>query len=227
MPPQSDSRMSKRQSSKRQSSKPKLSKEEVEEIMRLNQKNSPFLRLPSEIRNKIYALVLGGKTIHWRLGSPNEKPSYSKHRYLEIWGPEYLGKKKLSCYDHSQRQVIRLSSLASLPAVCRQIRTEAYFLPFTLNDFEVYPADVIDFIDGEIWHTAQDILSRNHYIKEHVWVGSTAMMWFQGLKRVIIPKWSKCERTMRPDEARDKKKFIMELFRNFAQNKDIEFVFEQ
>ncbi|KAA8617079.1 hypothetical protein A1F94_007717 [Pyrenophora tritici-repentis] len=32
---------------------------------------------------------------------------------------------------------------------------------------------------------------------------------------------------MRPDEARDKKKFIMELFRNFAQNKDIEFVFEQ
>ncbi|EFQ87238.1 hypothetical protein PTT_17386 [Pyrenophora teres f. teres 0-1] len=64
-----------------QSLNPKRSKQEVEEIMCLNQKNSPLLRLPAEIRNKIFALALGEMTIYWGLGPPNTKLHLSKSRY--------------------------------------------------------------------------------------------------------------------------------------------------
>ncbi|KAE8856550.1 hypothetical protein PTNB73_09815 [Pyrenophora teres f. teres] len=160
-----------------QSLNPKRSKQEVEEIMCLNQKNSPLLRLPAEIRNKIFALALGEMTIYWGLVRQTRNYIFRSLGTMAMGG-KIQNKKCSYCYDRSPGQVIRLSSLVSLPAVCRQIRTEEYLLPFILNNFEIYLADVISFKTklnetqrsaittlrlgpyGEVWHIVGRYLSK-------------------------------------------------------------------
>jgi hypothetical protein len=92
-----------------------------------SQNDSPLLRLPGEIRNKIYEYVLGGNTILIRLSS--HKPPFGR-LISEIVDPR----------QETSRQVIKtvpFSALLQLPAVCRQLRSEAGSLPYALSKFVV------------------------------------------------------------------------------------------
>ncbi len=81
-----------------------------------NQHVSPLLRLPAEIRNKIYTLVLSGHSINLSTFNPNH-PTYTLFR------------------KQHTRQKALLALLTALPSTCRQIRAETKPLPFSLNDF--------------------------------------------------------------------------------------------
>ena len=74
-----------------------------------NQRESPFLRLPAELRNKIYGYVLGGKDYK----SP-------------FW----------QAFESSQDELLRDKESLSLLSVCRQIYKETSILPFQLNTFQ-------------------------------------------------------------------------------------------
>jgi hypothetical protein len=92
-----------------------------------SQNDSPLLRLPGEIRNKIYEYALGGNTILICLSS--HKPPFGR-LISEIVDPR----------QETSRQVIRtvpFSALLQLPGVCRQLRSEAGSLPYALSKFVV------------------------------------------------------------------------------------------
>ncbi|KAH7399514.1 hypothetical protein BKA66DRAFT_565585 [Pyrenochaeta sp. MPI-SDFR-AT-0127] len=78
-------------------------------IARQNQRESPLLRLPPEIRNQIFEIVLGG-------------------RVFELEGP--------SC--ENPNFVERSQHVLALLAVCRQIYAETSLLPFKLNTFSAW-----------------------------------------------------------------------------------------
>lgn len=73
-----------------------------------NQRESPFLRLPAEVRNKIYDAALGGRTYKFK------DAIYRDHATLETNG---------------ERHVL------GLLLVCHQIYSEASLLPYSLNTF--------------------------------------------------------------------------------------------
>ena len=75
---------------------------------------SPLLRLPGEVRNRIYEYALGGEEVCC---------SYYKRPYLRPGQPNRTGKEKYPL------------SLLMLPQVCRQIHAESALLPYHLNDF--------------------------------------------------------------------------------------------
>ncbi len=76
---------------------------------RQNQQQSPLLRLPPELRNKIYGYVLGGKVFQFRSEKYHElvKSSMKKKQNLALLG------------------------------VCRQVYAETALLPFTLSTFSI------------------------------------------------------------------------------------------
>jgi hypothetical protein len=87
-----------------------------------NAQESPLLRLPSELRNKIYEYALGGLKIS--LGGRSEDGG--------IW------------YTFSQPinagrfvSISKTRPTAPLMLTCRQIYTEAELLPFRLNQIEL------------------------------------------------------------------------------------------
>jgi hypothetical protein len=92
-----------------------------------SQNDFPLLRLPGEIRNKIYEYALGGNTILIRLSS--HKPPFGR-LISEIVDPR----------QETSRQVTKAApfyALLQLPAVCRQLRSEAGSLPYALSTFIV------------------------------------------------------------------------------------------
>ncbi|KAI4609748.1 hypothetical protein J4E80_008393 [Alternaria sp. BMP 0032] len=77
-----------------------------------NQRNSPLLRLPAEIRHMIFGYALGGKTFH-----------IHHHEYQGI----------------AKNGTVSKNALALL-AVCRQVFAETALLPFSSNTFSaVHP----------------------------------------------------------------------------------------
>lgn len=142
----------------------------------LNAQQSPLLRLPAEIRNRIYELVLGGNRVHI---SPRKDPWGNRYRPV-ICGvhpdnedieedyktngrldsdDERLNPPKLA-FDQTHRRCIDRQldwsicgssdylSL-SLLRVCRQTHQETALLPFSLNTFVVTPIrDLADFLSA-------------------------------------------------------------------------------
>ncbi|KAK5715760.1 hypothetical protein LTR17_016670 [Elasticomyces elasticus] len=122
-----------------------------------NASNSPLLRLAPEIRNRIFSILLGEKTIHvsshTTKGSPVVVHSICKipghsgqmantiKRHNALSGAaESFEKYETSHYDclsfHAPR--VPLETMAGvLPVlqVCRQIHQEAALLPYQLNNF--------------------------------------------------------------------------------------------
>ncbi|KAF1959435.1 hypothetical protein CC80DRAFT_545818 [Byssothecium circinans] len=82
-----------------------------------NQLHSPLLRLPGEIRNKIYEYALGGLRF--------EKKGYGTTRVYAI---EHPGNSKIA-----HRSVASMA--LSLTKVCRQVHAETALLPYQLNAF--------------------------------------------------------------------------------------------
>ncbi|KAI4926058.1 uncharacterized protein J4E92_006795 [Alternaria infectoria] len=85
-------------------------------IARQNQRNSPLLRLPAEIRHLIFGYALGGKTFH-------------------IDYNEYQGIAK--------NMTVSKNTLALL-AVCRQVFAETALLPFSSNTFSAIHPQVFN-----------------------------------------------------------------------------------
>lgn len=86
-----------------------------------NQRESPLLKLPAELRNRIYGYVLGRDPMHIHL---------SIHQAISLVPEqEYL-------YDRATPAQIRYSrQLLAITETCRQIHTEAQFMLFSLNEF--------------------------------------------------------------------------------------------
>jgi len=90
-----------------------------------NQHNSPLLRLPAELRNQIYAYVLGNLIIR-------PKPSKSLNQY----GSPTPGL-KLRAAGASLEDEERATRFLALTQTCRQVYAETKLLPFTLNAFDL------------------------------------------------------------------------------------------
>ncbi|KAF1359339.1 hypothetical protein EJ07DRAFT_77821, partial [Lizonia empirigonia] len=85
-----------------------------------NQRESPFLRLPGEVRNRIYNLALGNRQImilHPRL--------YSAIRYSR------------RCHGTDPFEPNTVDKLLHLTETCRQIHAETDLLVFKANDFRI------------------------------------------------------------------------------------------
>jgi hypothetical protein len=101
-----------------------------------NQQSSILLRLPAELRNNIYSLVLGGK-------------------YITIagWGSYWVQSKSLDdCYalmcppeepEFTWHKFESSKHLLSLLHTCRQVHSETRLLPFALNVFTVETLPVL------------------------------------------------------------------------------------
>ncbi|KAF2850756.1 hypothetical protein T440DRAFT_518050 [Plenodomus tracheiphilus IPT5] len=82
-------------------------------ITQENAKQSPLLRLPAELRNQIWELVLGGNIC-------------------------YVDRKPWSMHNR-KRQSFRVTNVHSaLLRICRQVYSETALLPFQLNEFCFY-----------------------------------------------------------------------------------------
>ena len=97
--------------------------------MQDNARNSPFLRLPAELRNKIYALVLGA----WRFELSNQRNKFlagsihhpalfvvSRHRNFPAFNPSPRSAKILTPFM----------------LVSRQVYVETAMLPFSTYTFK-------------------------------------------------------------------------------------------
>jgi hypothetical protein len=111
----------------------------------LNQLNSPLLRLPGELRNRIYEYVLGGLTIR-----NLENVLSAAHVVHEPVGLEQYGARAhgtvvpvYASSDVSDEPWYRYQPKTvllhvNLLKVCRQIYSETHLLPFQLNAFEIH-----------------------------------------------------------------------------------------
>jgi hypothetical protein len=112
--------------------------------MQTNQDDSPFLRLPAELRNKIYDHVLGGKIIRVTgleqkkdncTGAiyPYDPSTYAKDRdpiAIENYKPRDRYTGEVTGSNHP-------SNTCALLCMCRQTYTDAHLLPYSLNTFSL------------------------------------------------------------------------------------------
>lgn len=96
------------------------SNEELEAISHQNQLNSTFLRLPAEIRNRIYLHGLGGHEIYALPSGLRPVVCMGRPNYQLAWNLKPIA------------QIMALH----LPLVCRQIRSETgNYFAFKFNSF--------------------------------------------------------------------------------------------
>lgn len=101
-----------------------------------NQKKSPFLRLPAEIRNKIYTLSLGGNTIN--IGYETYRTTYEEDKPQMV---EPIFKYRCTVYNATTNPFrkpplpyINVSStFTPLNMICRQLYLETAASPYELN----------------------------------------------------------------------------------------------
>ena len=114
------------------------------EIMNRNASVSPFLRLPPEIRLRIYKFVLGGQRLwidfhraefRYSVGEPYAPPTHYGGCFYHFNG-----------IDRSSRLDIRVLRL------CRQVFSETALLPYALNDFT--------FADGRVQMRFEKLVRR-------------------------------------------------------------------
>ncbi|KAJ4313130.1 hypothetical protein N0V94_007109 [Neodidymelliopsis sp. IMI 364377] len=95
---------------------------ELDAITQRNRTHSPILRLPGEIRNRMYEYALGGNDL-----VPME--SNIKGTGFSF----YLTSGPTNCAEPSRQHWL---GLCSLPATCRDLRLETKTLPLSLNMFQ-------------------------------------------------------------------------------------------
>ncbi|KAK0333755.1 hypothetical protein LTR91_020205 [Friedmanniomyces endolithicus] len=144
---------------------------EQQAIYEANAANSPLLKLPPEIRNRIWHLVLGGRTIHISSssvmgrrrrfysvcqvpGSDDESAKKIKqHNALsgDAEGFESHRRRHDACQISQSTATTDYASQSSLNVLrtCRQAHEEGALLPFKLNDFDFHSfAHLVPFLQG-------------------------------------------------------------------------------
>jgi hypothetical protein len=115
----------------------------------LNSTDSPLLRLPAELRNKIYAYAVGGYVIYvldLRWGDPLVTPEIRLclSKLFRLSGPLIRTPRDETAYrDGSEESTHRslhkckvVSKIQNLSLVCRQIAAESSLFPFKYNTFK-------------------------------------------------------------------------------------------
>lgn len=131
-----------------------------------NQRNSPLLRLPAELRNYIYNYVLGGNfiVIHRPtsdLAYPDCVPMAKEPAYrANIYSAAPRGSNHPGTYPASEREnqlrALVLSNTFALLKVCRQIYDETRLLPIVLNVIAFAQPPLVD-----VWLSAVDSATYN------------------------------------------------------------------
>ncbi|CAK7200468.1 hypothetical protein SEUCBS139899_003163 [Sporothrix eucalyptigena] len=136
------------------------------ELWHRNADESPLLRLPPELRNRIYGLVLTVGQVHvryrpWRhrkLTKGGSTPNKSSPTDSSTDAPETSGEfyavaldvdqdawSKKACKSFSKNKVTSLpDALTPLAGVCRQLYRETAALPFALNAWSFESARVME-----------------------------------------------------------------------------------
>jgi hypothetical protein len=102
----------------------------------INQKDSPFLRLPAEIRNQVYEYALGGNTI--KIGFETYRSTYKRNEPNKL-APVFMYNCTVFSQltnpfkDHKQPFVEISSGFTLLNSICRQLYLETATLPYKLN----------------------------------------------------------------------------------------------
>ncbi|KAH7069242.1 hypothetical protein FB567DRAFT_242902 [Paraphoma chrysanthemicola] len=122
---------------------------DTDALIARNQREVPLLRLPGELRNKIYALVLGGLVItsSRHFTSPEQqlgwKADNALHQALLPAKPL-----KIAAYRDGEEHIpASMSGYLALLRVCSLIHDETRLLPFEANIFELCPSELSSFID--------------------------------------------------------------------------------
>jgi hypothetical protein len=97
----------------------------------INQANSPFLRLPGEIRNRIYEYALGGNTIN--IGYQTYHSSYEKVVPVFKYHCTVFSERVNPYKDRQNARVNTSRSFTLLNNICRQLYLETTALPYKLN----------------------------------------------------------------------------------------------
>ncbi|KAK0365200.1 hypothetical protein LTR91_012572 [Friedmanniomyces endolithicus] len=145
--------------------------EQQQAIYEANAVNSPLLRLPPEIRNRIWYFALGGRTIHicsfnlkgrhHRVYSVCQVPGiddeFAKQivRHNQLSGEaeifEERDKRHGACHISRAMATTEYASQSSLNVLrtCRQVHVEGALIPFKLNDFDFFDfGDVARFLQS-------------------------------------------------------------------------------
>ncbi|KAF2624547.1 hypothetical protein BU25DRAFT_461074 [Macroventuria anomochaeta] len=140
----------------------------MNDISLRNQRESPFLRLPGEVRNRIYEHALGGKHI--------------SYLYPRLYSAD---RNHLRKFGHNGLEANIVPKLLHLTITCRQIHDETDLLIFRMNDF---------CISANFCLKAFDVLSQRQLgaIKTCIWprqceyVTDFTISKFTGLQRLVV-----------------------------------------
>jgi hypothetical protein len=110
------------------------------------EQNSALLSLPAQLRNIVWKLVLGGRTIHInarpktlrvRTCSATEDDKQAIDEFIDVRHhklPQHYQARHAQCWSRNNECCGLRASLIIL-LVCRQLYTESALLPFSTNDF--------------------------------------------------------------------------------------------
>ena len=113
----------------------------IKSSMERNHAVSPFLRLPPEIRVRIYGLVLGGNVIWIEHIRPEVryKPPPAKTKQTDRGSPTNYhqgeGFRIFTARELPDDKEVDFAECVDMLHVCRQVYMEAALLPFALNKF--------------------------------------------------------------------------------------------
>lgn len=136
-----------------------------QELMSNDSGNSPFpfLKLPAEIRNVVYGILMTGRTITLY---PSSKFGGFTPKVLAAYRSRFRSKRLLdgsgcpafhlvtenywaydTSYDRSSFQFEAASPLMAILSTCSQIHREAHPLPYTSNTFDIDGTLLFDFLE--------------------------------------------------------------------------------
>jgi hypothetical protein len=141
-----------------------------------NQVASPLLRLPAELRNRIYAYALAIDTpiriaVNFS-GGPTRLQATVEDDYL--W--------QYKTFDRTF-SIRRLSEIQTLTAACHQIRAETALLRYTVNDFAIEEIDLAHGLENLPKEVCEGVRVLWLGLEDHVWP-EASVYWLRRLPRL-------------------------------------------
>ncbi|KAF1912379.1 hypothetical protein BDU57DRAFT_542220 [Ampelomyces quisqualis] len=217
-----------------------LSQEEANVITMRNQCHSPLLRLPAELRNKIFGYALGGLSIKFTKG-PHKPSDRRRYAYDPVWA-RLVAHNEASSKDND----VSIANLTGVLKTCRQIHTETSTLLLEINTLELLPTELNDFLN-DLTNRQRDAISsfritllypfdpvknsfsahfKRYYSRVKavgfdVWSGYENLARMRGLKRVIIGKG--CLNEIYPIPSFDS---VVAQVKTYTGGRNLEVIFE-
>ncbi|KAB2106887.1 hypothetical protein AG0111_0g4785 [Alternaria gaisen] len=169
-----------------------------------NQFHSPFLRLPSEIRNQIYNFALGGNEIYVISNGDHKSQLWGRSLGQKIW---------------SLKPIKRIMAI-NLPLACTQIRRElGEYYAFTFNSFgamtDVGTGPLLRQLSSAQRHRIEVLTSNHAYpIENKISYYEHIFTLVPNLKRLVL-------RDMTAMKAQEKKNTV-DRIRAVCNNKEME-----